>query len=163
MKTKIFSIFILFTLINCTEKQKLLKVKTETSTVLDYSKSFENKELMRSLYVKISNEGDTSAYENLKSIYFLSGHRLDFLNVSVLMSNRYKYEMAYYDVFTGLYKLNSKDDKSENWIFDNGTDSFTLKYALENLKKAANLGNNDAKKIIDIYNVQNRYVSLFQD
>ncbi len=162
MKTKIIPFIILFILLSCTEKQKPQVVERETSTTMDYSKSFDDKGKIKSLYQKISSKGDEKAYEELKNIYFLSGHRLDFLNVSVLMANRYKYEIAYYDIFTCLYGLNSRDDETENWIFDKTTDDTTLKYAIDNLKKADDLGNEDAKAIIAIYKKQNRYPLLIK-
>ena len=163
MRTSIVTLVVLLIFSGCKKESKVLENQVETNTTKEFSKSFENKKEMDDLFNKVAAKGDTIAYDKLKSIYFLSGHRFDFLSVSILMSNKFKDQMAYYDTFTCLYRLNGKNDDTENWVFDSYTDPSTLKYALENLKKAAYMGNKDARKIIVIYKEQGRYTRLLSD
>lgn len=157
MKTKIIILFLFnCILLGCNRKESVDTNGSSTASV--FTKSFNDSENIKKLYKNISEKGDTIAYNNLEKIYFLSGHRLDFLYVSIEMSNKYKYHRAYYDTFTCLYRLNNDDDDSGKWVFDKSTDIETLTYALENLKKASFLGNKQARQIIELYNMQNMYV-----
>lgn len=159
MKLKTLIFIFIFTIVSCKDKLKPIALTDKSvSTNMLYSKKFSDNEKIENLFNSVSNKGDTIAYKELESIYFLSGHRLDFLYVSITMSNKFKYNRAYYDVFTSLYRLNSKNDQSENWVFDNCTNPETLNFAIENLKRASDLGFKDAKKIIELYKKQKRYI-----
>lgn len=160
MKIRIVILVIFVVISSCKDKiEKKSIANNDVSTAMIFSKSFNDSKKMKDLLDRVLKKGDTIAYNELQSIYFLSGHRLDFLYVSVAMSNRYKYNRAYYDTFTCLYRLNSSKDDTENWIFDKDTDVETVNYAIENLKKSSHLGYVEAKKIVELYKKQKRYVS----
>lgn len=161
MKIKEFVVVVFFIICaSCNDKktnQTEIKKDDDVSTGSIYSDEYNNKEKTDKLLNKIVHEGDTTAHNNLAEIYFLSGHRLSFLYVSILMANKYKYSQAYYDVYNCLYNLNSKNDNNEEWIFNENTDTETIKYALDCLKKAEKGGVPEAKKILKFYRDQELY------
>ncbi|URC11764.1 MULTISPECIES: hypothetical protein [unclassified Flavobacterium] len=161
MKIKEFVVVVFFIICaSCNDKktnQAEIKKDDDVSTGSVYSDEYNNKEKTDKLLNKIVHEGDTTAYNNLAEIYFLSGHRLSFLYVSILMANKHKYSQAYYDVYNCLYNLNSKNDNNEEWIFNENTDTETIKYALDCLKKAEKGGVPEAKKILKFYRDKELY------
>lgn len=156
MKMKI-SILIIFSLVffNCKDKieKKIIPKNESKSTVSLYLEYFNDRKKTDSLMDKILYKGDTLAYRELSMIYGLSGHRSDYIRVSILMANKFKYKQAYYDVYTTLYRLNSylNGEKEETKESLNGLDKETRLFAFEYLKKAANKGHIKAKKSLLLY------------
>lgn len=156
MKMKI-SILIILSLLFFSCKDKIEKktiTKNESSTVSLYLGYFNDKNKVDSLMFKIVNKGDTLAYKDLSMIYALSGHRSDYLRVSLIMANKYQYAQAYYDVYNDLYRTNSyisgnKEETIEDLnVLDNETRNLAFKY----LEKAASKGHTKAKKSLLLYN-----------
>lgn len=102
---------------------------------------------------KIVFKGDKLAYRELAMIYGLSGHRSEYLYVSLIMAIKYDYDQAYYDVYNNLYEMNSyiKEEKEETIeslsVLDKETRTFAFKY----LEKAAKKGHLKAIKSLMLY------------
>lgn len=83
----------------------------------------------------------------------LSGHRTDYLRVSMIMANKHDYKQAYYDVYTNLYRMNSyiNEEKEETIESLSALDKETHNFAFKYLEKAANKGHIKAKKSLLLY------------
>lgn len=154
---KISTIIIILSLFFFSCKDKIEKKaipENESSTLSLYLQYFNDKNKVDSLMDKIVNKGDTLAYKDLSMIYALSGHRSDYLRVSLIMANKYQYTQAYYDVYNDLYRTNSyiSGNKEETIEDLNMLDKDTRNLAFKYLEKAASKGHVKAKKSLLLYN-----------
>lgn len=135
-----------------TEKKTI--PKNESSTLSLYLDYFNDKNKVDSLMDKIVNKGDTIAYRDLSMIYALSGHRSDYLRVSLIMANKYQYAQAYYDVYNDFYRTNNyiSGNKEETIEDLNVLDKETRNLAFKYLEKAASKGHTKARKSLLLYN-----------
>lgn len=90
---------------------KKSKVKSNSiSTTEIFFKDFNNTRLTDSLKKGI-HKGDTIAYEKLKDIYYLSGHKNEFFFYSFYMAKNFKHIKAYNDCFSNLkHQYNNDND-----------------------------------------------------
>lgn len=137
-----------FSILCCKNKKDEQPISSTIDTYLNY---FNDKERMDKLIKKIKEKGDTLAYNELKQIYSLSGHKEDYLHISLYMSNRYNYKQAYYDVYKNLSVLNkaikkhAKDSINNQLFLDTETEELRIKY----LKKAALRGHTKSISILN--------------
>lgn len=156
MKMKISILIVLslffFSCKDNTEKKTI--PKNESSTLSLYLDYFNDKNKVDSLMDKIVNKGDTIAYRDLSMIYALSGHRSDYLRVSLIMANKYQYAQAYYDVYNDFYRTNNyiSGNKEETIEDLNVLDKETRNLAFKYLEKAASKGHTKARKSLLLYN-----------
>ncbi len=73
---------------------------SETNTYEVYSEEFFNVVKMDSLKNKVRKEGDILAFQELKEIYYNSGHENEFLYYSTFMANVYNYDYAFYTSYS---------------------------------------------------------------
>ncbi|AYN03765.1 hypothetical protein [Flavobacterium sp. 140616W15] len=158
MKTTNLTILVMVSFIFCNCKDNIeVKPKIEEnskSTLGVYQDYFNDKKKVNSLMDKIVFRGDTLAYKELSMIYALSGHRSDYLRVSLIMANKYQYAQAYYDVYNDLYRTNSyiSGNKEETIEDLNLLDKETRNLAIKYLEKSASKGYTKAKKSLLLYN-----------
>jgi len=113
-------------LISCTQKKKESNlIVTRINSMNDGVGPIED------LKDSVLKKGDTIAYRDLKFAFTSVKHDVELLPYSMLMSNKYHYPKAYYDVYCCLIALydNNKD----------GIDDQTLKMALKYLRKGVEL------------------------
>lgn len=119
MKIQVFIITVCILIVSCNKKSNLeideKTVKSQTiktvSTASLYFEDYNNNELIKELTSKMNN-GDTLAYKKLKDIFFYSGHIKEFLYNAILMSDKYNFPSADYDVYTILYSSRYPEGKS---------------------------------------------------
>lgn len=72
----------------------------ETDSSSFFKEKLYNKKLIDSLDNLALNKGDTLAYSELRTIHYIGQQRLDgFLYYALVMSNKYRYKKASYDVY----------------------------------------------------------------
>ncbi|WP_394775761.1 hypothetical protein [Flavobacterium sp.] len=154
MKISILIILSLFFFSCKDNREKKIILKNESSTLSLYLDYFNDKNKVDSLMDKIVNKGDTIAYRDLSMIYALSGHRSDYLRVSLIMANKYQYAQAYYDVYNDFYRTNNYiiGNKEETIEDLNVLDKETRNLAFKYLEKAASKGHTKARKSLLLYN-----------
>lgn len=149
----IFLLIVCLSISSCSNKKNDILVNQDesTSTVKTYLEYFNDSKKVSKLMASIKKNGDTVAYYDLWKIYSLSGHREDYLHISLFMANKYKYKQAYFDVYENLNVLektiikNTKDTKQDKIYLDFEVESLKNEY----LKKAAVKGHLKAMSIID--------------
>lgn len=95
-----FYIFLLSCLfISCNKKEKIGTRKL-TNSASYFREKLYNKELMDSLDNLVLNNGDTLAYKELIGVYCIVEQKFsNFLYHALLMSNKYNYKEASFDVY----------------------------------------------------------------
>jgi hypothetical protein len=69
-------------------------------TPTTFMQKFSNLELMNNLHNRVLHHGDTLAYRELRMIHYLAEQRVTgFLFYALVMSNKYNYDQASYDVY----------------------------------------------------------------
>ena len=148
----ILIIIISLSILCCKDKKNdnLISKEVSISTTSTYLEYFNDKEKIDKLTSSIKNNGDTLAYYELWKIYSLSGHKEDYLHISLFMANKYKYKQAYYDVYKNLSVLEKTIKKNpKNSIKEQNTlDKEIEKLKIEYLKKAAIKGHLKAVEIL---------------
>ena len=130
--------------------RNIQKIKIATSTISFNDTGYSIEELKQ----RIITKGDTSAYKNLR-IEYLDRKFYDdeILFYSIIMSNKYCYPPAFFDVYfhlTSIYEHNNKIGKIDNR---------TIKMALDFLNKGVELNDYDAIcKLRDLY-LEGSYVT----
>ena len=94
------------------EKQDAI---TAISPSTSYGKEFNDNEKMKTLSEKIRKKGDTIAYNELRYIYWYSGHVAEFLPYSLIMAEDYKYPIAYFHCYKEMNLLSHSNPKSKDW------------------------------------------------
>ena len=135
------SIIISFLVIGCNKKEKDFPVNSTTSSDRDY---YENLALTK---------GDTSAYCNLNT-YYMDYPIKGILYSAVIMANKYEYHLAYLNVYEALTSQDHKKGVSE--LED--LDPVTRKMALDYLKKGAEKGSKECKKILGNHYLKGKYI-----
>jgi len=109
----------------------------------------------------ILKKGDRSSYDEL-SIAYLDRNTYEFLPYALLMANKYKYEQAYFDVYSCLFEIGCLDCKTaelEEWNIDK-LDIETQKLAIKYLKIASEMGHSQATEILDLYIKSGKYGNI---
>lgn len=91
---------------------------------------------------KIKLTGDTNAYDELSVAYFMAGDLHSFYYYSLLMANKYNYSRAY------LYLYLALSEPYTGQGFED-LDRKTQRLALFYLLKSAELGDNNAKNVLE--------------
>ncbi|MDR7370783.1 hypothetical protein [Flavobacterium aquidurense] len=124
MKPYILLLSCLF--LSCHKKDSLETIKL-TNSASYFREKLYNKKLMDSLDNLALNHGDTLAYYELKSIYYVGEQKLTgFLYHAMVMSNKYSYKKASFDVYDIL--------TSNNEILDDKTRKMANEYLLKSKK-----------------------------
>jgi hypothetical protein len=121
------------------ERQKQLDVlTTENAKREHFFNLYKRREvLIKSLRRNVLN-GDTIAYNRLRTIYMNTPHEGEFLFYSIIVANKCHYPLAYYDVYLEIRFL-------EKLMPDMSCNKETKTLMYEYLKVAARLGNSKAK------------------
>lgn len=110
---KIYILFSFIIFISCNEKNEIQiesNISNDSIKTNDfYSKLYDDKEYMDSLYNKIEKEGDTLAYNSANSISSLSGHFGELYLYQQIMAVKYKYPKAYFDMFNYMHLSDNAD------------------------------------------------------
>jgi len=106
----------------------------------------------------ILKEGNISSYNELRTT-FLDKDIFAFLPWALIMSNKYSHKDAYFDVYNCIIDFNSMNFNSKQLDEKSleGLDVETQKFVVSYLKKASEMGNSQAKEVLDIYNKQGKY------
>lgn len=139
-----------------TDKSKVIEENESVSTRSVYTEYFNDKEKVKKLMSRIQTKGDTLAYTELYQIYALSGHKGDFIFVSLFMANKYQYKQAYYNVYKTLNVINGIIINTNNCENDNQNflDDNTKNFAIGYLKKAASKGHLEAIETLKEINIK---------
>jgi len=121
MKSNIIIIVVILTLIfACNKKEEAKANVTSENSGTVFRKKFFNQKLMDSLHNRTLFNGDTLAYNELKGIYYIGGQKVTgLLYYSLIMSNKYNYKRASFDIYDIL--TNDKkvlDDKTKKMAND---------------------------------------------
>jgi TPR repeat protein len=135
------SIIISLLIIGCDKKEKDFPMNSTTSSDRDY---YENLALTK---------GDTSAYYNLNT-YYMDYPIEGILYSAIIMANKYEYHLAYLNVYEALTSQDHKIGVSE---LEN-LDKTTREIALEYLKKGAEKGNKECKRILGNHYLEGVYL-----
>ncbi len=105
-------------------------------------------------YKKLALEkGDIKAYNSLSLDYMDSPYE-EFLYTALLMANKHNYHLAYEDVY---YVLTDFYHKKDNLELEE-LDLVTRGMALEYLKKGAEKGNKECKRILGSHYLMGKYI-----
>ena len=135
------SLIITSLIISCNKKEQSIPLNTTTTLDRDY---YENLALTK---------GDTSAYYNLET-YYMDYPIEGILYPALIMANKYDYHLAYLNVYEALTSHDHKMNVSE--LED--LDPVTRKMALDYLKKGADKGNKECKKILGNHYLEGKYI-----
>lgn len=134
-------LIIAFLVVSCNKKEQSIPLNTTTNKDRDY---YENLALTK---------GDTSAYYNLET-YYIDSPIEGFLYTSLIMANKYDYHLAYENVYYCLTDYRHKKEFTE--LED--LDPITRKMALDYLKRGAEKGNKECKKILGNHYLEGKYI-----
>lgn len=134
-------IFIVVLVFGCNNKKEITPINTVTLSDREH-------------YIKEAlTKGDTSAYSNLNDFYM--DYPMDgILYPALIMANKYEYHLAYLNVYEALTSQDHKKGVSE---LEN-LDDQTRKMALDYLKKGAEKGNKECKKILGNHYLEGKYI-----
>ncbi|MFN7675812.1 hypothetical protein [Flavobacterium sp.] len=134
----VFTIMLIF---GCSNKKKGTPINTITLNDREY-------------YIKEAlTKGDTSAYSNLNDYYM--DYSIDgILYPALIMANKYEYHLAYLNVYEALTSQDHKMGVSELQDLD----PVTREMALDYLKKGAEKGNKECKKILGKHYLEGKYI-----
>jgi hypothetical protein len=120
---KSYIIIISFLFISCNKKENIDVVQSVNSASVFREKLYDKK-LMDSLDNLVLNNGDTLAYNELKGIHYIGEQKFTgFLYYALIMSNKYNYKKASFDV----YDILMSNDK----VLDNKTKEIANEYLLK--------------------------------
>ena len=126
---------------SCNNKDKSIPVNSATSSDRDY-------------YIKEAlTKGDTSAYSNLND-YYMDYPKEGILYTAFIMANKYDYHLAYLNIYEVLTSQDHKVGASEL----EGLDEKTRAMALDYLKKGADKGSKECKKILGRHYQEGKYI-----
>lgn len=128
-----------YLLVDHFKEKKELNESLKTASILDYYRK------------QVIEKGDIKSYSELQFEYDNSDN---FLFVALIMSNKYNYQEAYYDVF---YCLTRYSNKNKLEALDD-MDQTTKTMALDYLKQGALKGNPDCKQILGKFYIQGKYL-----
>ncbi|EJG02894.1 hypothetical protein [Flavobacterium sp. F52] len=123
---KFYILFFSCLFISCNKKEKV-EITDSTNSASYFREKLYDKKLMDSLDNLALNKGDTIAYNKLKGIYFIGEQKnTGFLYHALIMSNKFNYKTASFDVYDIL--------ASNNEILDSQTKEIASRY-LQKSKK----------------------------
>jgi hypothetical protein len=135
------SVFLVIFIIGCNDKKKSTPMNNMTLSDRDY-------------YIKEAlTKGDTCAYYNLNN-YYMDYPIEGILYPALIMANKYQYHLAYLNVYEA---LTSQDHKLGTSELEN-LDIETRKMALEYLRKGAEKGNEECKRILGYHYLKGKYI-----
>lgn len=135
------SIIIASLIIGCNKKKESFPINSATPSDRDY---YENLALTK---------GDTSAYYNLNT-YYMDYPIEGILYPALIMANKYEYHLAFLNVYEALTSQDHKKGVSE---LEN-LDPVTRKMALDYLKKGAEKGSKECKRILGYHMIKGIYI-----
>ncbi|MBZ4037618.1 hypothetical protein K6T82_22845 [Flavobacterium sp. 17A] len=92
-------VILIFVLISCNKKNND-PIITDDNSASYFRRKLENKKLMDSLNDLVLSKGDTLAYNELKAIHYIGEQKFTgFLYYAMIMSNKYNYKVASFDVY----------------------------------------------------------------
>jgi hypothetical protein len=121
MKSNIIIIVVILALVFACNKKEEAKVNsTSENSGTFFKEKLSNQKLMDSLENRTLFNGDTLAYNELKGIYYIGGQKVTgLLYYSLIMSNKYNYKRASFDVYDILtYDKKVLDDKTKKMAND---------------------------------------------
>jgi len=121
MKSNIIIVVIILALVfSCKKKEEAKVDYTDENSGTVFSKKLSNQKLMDSLEKLVLDSGDTLAYNQLKGIHYIGEQKLaGLLYYSLIMSNKYNYKKASYDVYDILmYDNKVLDEKTKKIATD---------------------------------------------
>lgn len=147
----IFVIFILLILCNCEDdfhNDNRFNQNKDTLRYLTMNDRFINENAVELARKNIFIKGDTSAYKDLR-IFYLDQPPGDFLPFALVMADKYKYPLAYFDVYSSIELKNYLTGEK---LSKNNVSNKDYSTALSHLKKGAELGDFQCIKTInDLY------------
>lgn len=97
---KWYIVILIFLLISCAKKNNEEIVISDDNSASYFRRKLENKKLMDSLDYLVMSKGDTLAYNELKVIHYIGEQKFTgFLYYALVMSNKYNYRVASFDVY----------------------------------------------------------------
>ena len=137
----IINVMVMLFTISCNNKQ-------DNSVPLD-NRTFDD----RDYYLgEALTKGDTSAYFQFSTMDY---PKYDLLYPALTMANKYQYHLAYYDVYDALTSP-SYSFKSNSGIKNLDNESRTM--ALDYLKRGAEKGNKECKRILGNLYLEGKYI-----
>lgn len=130
--------------VSCNPKDKRDNLNEKIK--IQQKESFSKEDSLKILILK----GDTIAYLKLRDIYVDNDNAPELLAWALIMANGYKYSSAYYDVYFCFQQIGVYYSKGANNSLNN-IDSTTKRLAISYLLKASEVGDSDAKKILNQY------------
>ena len=121
MKSNIIIVVIILALVfSCKKKEEAKVDYTDENSGTVFSKKLSNQKLMDSSEKLVLDSGDTLAYNQLKGIHYIGEQKLaGLLYYSLIMSNKYNYKKASYDVYDILmYDNKVLDEKTKKIATD---------------------------------------------
>ncbi|MNL01748.1 hypothetical protein D3C87_1222290 [compost metagenome] len=93
-------VILILLLISCNKKNNDEIAISDDNSASYFRRKLENKKLMDSLDYLVMSKGDTLAYNELKAIHYIGEHKFTgFLYYALIMSNKYNYKVASFDVY----------------------------------------------------------------
>lgn len=132
---RIIMISVVF-LFSCSKKEN------NKNNIKEPSMSISDKKI-DSLLSRSINQGDTIAYNEVSSHYFLEGKETDFFYYAMIMANKFNNKDAHYDAYICL--LGEEEGSYLNGISMHNSDETTKNLGMYYLIRSYELGNNKAK------------------
>ena len=129
---------------SCNSKDKRNNLSEKIK--IQKEENFNQEDSLKILILK----GDTIAYLKLRDTYVNSDHAPELLAWALIMANGYKYSPAYYDIYFCFQQIGVYYSKNANNSL-NYIDSLTKRLAITYLSKASEIGDSEAKKILNQY------------
>ncbi len=129
----------------CKENKKQISQDKTKNSIVDTLSESDPLSDVENLYGKLDSikyTGDTNSYNELSTAYFMANDLHALYYYSLLMANKYNYNRAYLDLYLAL----SEPFTGEGF---EDLDSKTQKLALFYLLKSAELGNTNAKNVLE--------------
>ena len=96
---RLIIIFVL-SVISCNNKGASEITTSDNNSATYFREKLFNKKLMDSLNYLVLSKGDTLAYNELKGIHYIGEQKFTgFLYYALIMSNKYNYKVASFDVY----------------------------------------------------------------
>jgi hypothetical protein len=124
----------------------------EESERVEYITNNQNTTPINKLEENIIKKGDINSYIELRTLY-IDKDMFTFLPWALIMANKYHNKDGYFDVYACLFDMNCQactTEELESWSLTY-LDSSTKEFAIEYLKKASDLGHQQAKDVLEIY------------
>ncbi|WP_269234132.1 hypothetical protein [Flavobacterium flavigenum] len=95
-----FIVIFVFLVVSCNKKSNGEIITSDMNSATFFREKLYNKKLMDSLNYLVLSKGDTLAYNELKGIHYIGEQKFTgFLYYALIMSNKYNYKVASFDVY----------------------------------------------------------------